>query len=205
VGSERFGPHRKSTCGSRHVQQSVPQAARSARKDLVGNFILLVGKMARVILSLFSLLYICLAFNPSSYPKSLSLIPDQYNLYWRINNSTGMIYLALEVKTLGWVGFGLGESTSGSMPGADIVSGMVSNGVAQIQDRHAVAKEYPNIDDCQNWILVSGEENSTWTIIEVARKLDTNDTQDRPFVGRNRIVFAWGTTDVFGYHGSKNT
>jgi len=32
--------------------------------------------------------------------------------------------------------------------------------------------------------------------------LDTNDTQDRPITGKNRIVFAWGLTDVVSYHGS---
>ena len=42
------------------------------------------------------------------------------------------------------------------MPGADIVTGFVKDGVAELQDRHSVEKALPPIDDCQDWILKSG-------------------------------------------------
>jgi len=39
----------------------------------------------------------------------------EYRVYWRINGDE--IYIALQVQATGWIGFGLGEPTSGSMPG----------------------------------------------------------------------------------------
>ena len=87
------------------------------------------------------------AFNQASYPNSTQLVPG-YTLYWRVDLSAGMIYLAFQVATQGWIGFGIAEPTSGSMPGADMVTGkvfncknrkfsnnkgMVINGIPQIQ------------------------------------------------------------------------
>ena len=79
------------------------------------------------------------------------------------------------------VGFGLGEPTSGSMPGSDIVTAYVkSDGKVEIQDRFAIGFAYPSEDTCNDWQLISGTESNGRTVIEVSRKLVTNDTQDRP-------------------------
>ena len=62
------------------------------------------------------------------------------------------IRLRIEAKTTGWVGFGLGEPTSGSMPGGDMLIGYVfGDGSARVEDRYAVAKETPVLD----WIVYS--------------------------------------------------
>jgi uncharacterized protein YegJ (DUF2314 family) len=72
------------------------------------------------------------------------------------------------------------------MPGADILTAIVnSDGTTQIHDRFATAKAYPMEDDCSDWELVSGKEVNGTTIVEVMRKLDTNDKQDRPFYAGN--------------------
>lgn len=87
------------------------------------------------ILLILCLIYGCLSFNPSSYTNSQSLRPD-YTLHWRLTADT--IFLAFEVNTTGWVGFGIGEPTSGSMHGSDIVTGAVVNGVSSVQDRYNI-------------------------------------------------------------------
>eukprot|EP01118_Nematostelium_gracile_P010937 TRINITY_DN3844_c0_g1_i5.p1 TRINITY_DN3844_c0_g1~~TRINITY_DN3844_c0_g1_i5.p1 ORF type:complete len:256 (-),score=44.13 TRINITY_DN3844_c0_g1_i5:24-791(-) len=140
-----------------------------------------------------------LSFDPTSYAKNATL-DGNYQIFWTVNGDT--IALGLKVQTIGWVGFGIAEQTSGSMPGADIVTGWVIDGVVSHQDRFAVAKAYPSEDACNDWNLVSGIEQNGFTILEYTRKLDTGDLQDRAIPGHCRIVFAYGTTDSFSYHSS---
>jgi len=111
-----------------------------------------------------------------------------------------MMNLALEVSSLGWIGFGIAESTSGSMPGADIVTASVVGTKTTIQDRYATAKAYPMEDSCSDWILVSGQEADGKTIVELQRAINTGDKQDRPFESMNRIVISFGNTDTFSQH-----
>lgn len=47
------------------------------------------------------------------------------------------------------VGFGIGELSSGSMPGADIIMGHVQDGVGYATDRWSYARVLPVVDDCQ--------------------------------------------------------
>eukprot|EP01129_Flabellula_baltica_P003190 TRINITY_DN13002_c0_g1_i1.p1 TRINITY_DN13002_c0_g1~~TRINITY_DN13002_c0_g1_i1.p1 ORF type:complete len:552 (-),score=120.87 TRINITY_DN13002_c0_g1_i1:16-1671(-) len=156
--------------------------------------------------SLFFVLALCvtlgLSFNESDYTHSalLSNDADVYTVFWKVEGDE--IYMAFKVKTLGWIAFGISEQTSGSMPGADIVEGYVDDdGVAHINDRYSVEFALPPVDDCQDWGLIGGEEDGEYTIIEVVRKLDTNDTQDRPIESGNvRVIIAYGTSDTFGYH-----
>lgn len=49
-----------------------------------------------------------------------------YKLYWRIDNTKELICFAVEVKTLGWVGFGI-SSGNGNMVGSDVVIGWVKD------------------------------------------------------------------------------
>jgi hypothetical protein len=58
------------------------------------------------------------------------------------------------------------------MPGADIFTAWVDDaGVPHLQDRHALAKAFPQLDECSDWELVSGEEDTEneITTIEVSR------------------------------------
>jgi len=141
------------------------------------------------------------AFDTSSYPKSLSLNQD-YTIYWRVQDQA--LFLGIVVNTTGWVGFGISEPTSGSMPGGDIVTASVINGVATITDRHATAKAYPAEDTCQDWHLVSGEEANGVTKLQLWRNLTSADThEDRNIIsGPNRVIYAYGTSDTFQYHES---
>jgi hypothetical protein len=112
--------------------------------------------------------------------------------------------IAMKVKTTGWIGFGIAETTSGSMHGSDILVASVSGGKTELKDMYALKKETPTMDDCQSWQLISGEESNGITTVEAKRRLNTNDTQDRPFEANGRIVVAFGTTDQFLQHKTDN-
>ncbi|RUS28474.1 hypothetical protein BC938DRAFT_481838 [Jimgerdemannia flammicorona] len=49
---------------------------------------------------------------------------DLYRLFWKLNLDAEVpsIDIALDVKTGGWLGFGLAEPNSGGMRGSDIVT-----------------------------------------------------------------------------------
>lgn len=161
---------------------------------------------------LFLLLFISCVSALTQYYDHTAVLDDKYTLHWRVEGDD--ILIGVVVQTSGWVGFGIAEESSGSMPGADIFSAWVdANGHPHIQDRYSVAKSLPSIDECQDWGLVAAHEANGVTTVEVRRKLDTGDSQDRkifrpsaeqlargiPFA--TRIIYAYGATDTFGYHG----
>lgn len=50
---------------------------------------------------------------------------DKYWLHWSFDTDAGTIAFAVNVSTMGWVGFGL--SPNGQMPGSDVVIGWVDS------------------------------------------------------------------------------
>ncbi len=58
-----------------------------------------------------------------SYQFSAPLSGEDYILHWNFSQDTKLIQFAVNVSTLGWVGFGL--SPTGQMPGSDVVIGWV--------------------------------------------------------------------------------
>ena len=64
----------------------------------------------------------------SEYNHAAYLDPDEnYKLYWSVKNADKSIHFAAEVKTTGWVGFGISVGLTGSMKDADIVIGWVDS------------------------------------------------------------------------------
>jgi len=128
---------------------------------------------------------------------------DIYTIYWSLDMKT--IKIALEVKTLGWIGFGIAEQSSGTMGGSDVFQGFVnSSGAVEFKDRYVLRQlpgtnsfQAPLTDKCQNWVLISGEETGGKTILEVSRSIDTQDPQDRPILlkGNTKIILAFGADD----------
>ena len=49
---------------------------------------------------------------------------------------------------------------------------------AILQDRFAVDRYLPPVDESQDWFLVSGEEENGYTILEFTRNLTTCDDND---------------------------
>eukprot|EP00026_Physarum_polycephalum_P006528 Phypoly_transcript_06576.p1 GENE.Phypoly_transcript_06576~~Phypoly_transcript_06576.p1 ORF type:complete len:551 (+),score=51.01 Phypoly_transcript_06576:87-1739(+) len=153
-----------------------------------------------VVLLFFAILGVCYGFNPSEYSRYQQIHP-RYSIFWNVDEGAQKLHLALKVQTTGWVGFGFGELTSGSMPGADIVIGQVQQGIGSISDRYSEAYSLPKEDSCQDWILVASEESEGFTILELARALDTQDAQDRIITpGLNKILIAFGESDTVSYH-----
>jgi len=131
-------------------------------------------------------------FDSEDYQNSLTLT-DDYMVYWTADTKKEVIKLAFVVNTLGWIGFGLGEPTSGSMPGSDIMVVSWANGHGEISDHYATEFSTPPVDDCSNWKLVSAEQINGMSIVEVQRNFNTNDVHDRVLLpGRNKVVFADG-------------
>lgn len=130
-----------------------------------------------------------------------------------------VFHLRLEGTTTGWLGFGIAESTSGHMKGADMVTAAVVDGVVRVEDRYAnfapttysIAGGYQNgyqgltaIEDVHaDWSVVAGGEADGKTFVWVSRPLVTGDQQDRDIVsGMNRIIWAWHPTDTVAGHTS---
>ena len=72
-------------------------------------------------LAIFSLLLLCgtaLADLSSDY-KNKSSINNNFMVYWTHNSSTDMMYIAVEVKAVGWVSLAFTEEKSGNMKDYD--------------------------------------------------------------------------------------
>lgn len=67
-----------------------------------------------------------------TYPN-IYKVHDNYTLHWRVENSK--LHVALVVNTTGWIGFGIAESSSGSMPGADVVVCWIDANGTHMTDR----------------------------------------------------------------------
>ncbi|RUS30781.1 DOMON domain-containing protein [Jimgerdemannia flammicorona] len=145
----------------------------------------------------------------TSYPGTASLLTNAYTLYWRVDQAASVIYLALDVSTAGWVGFGIADPNGGGMRGSDIVTLSVSSNethsVTSLTDRYAVQHGLPSEDTCNQWNVTGGWQSGNRTVVTFNRKLDTGDTQDRPIkAGLVKIIAAYsadGNKQV-AYHGS---
>jgi len=68
----------------------------------------------------------CLLFVLANEWRHTELDPyEKYNLYWKTDDTNKIITFIAEVKTRGWIGFGL--SPNGGMQNSDIVIGWVSD------------------------------------------------------------------------------
>eukprot|EP00188_Purpureofilum_apyrenoidigerum_P004612 Plantae.Rhodophyta-Purpureofilum_apyrenoidigerum.ctg5329.p1 GENE.Plantae.Rhodophyta-Purpureofilum_apyrenoidigerum.ctg5329~~Plantae.Rhodophyta-Purpureofilum_apyrenoidigerum.ctg5329.p1 ORF type:complete len:748 (+),score=123.53 Plantae.Rhodophyta-Purpureofilum_apyrenoidigerum.ctg5329:118-2361(+) len=155
-----------------------------------------------------------------------TLSSDNVVVKYGINEETRTAYFGMELtdpeivqegKT--WLGLGIGDPSSGSMLGADIVV-VEFEGVdtdddvsCMVTDRFVLHEAYPLLtaplpypvlDDCteSDWILSSCQRNSETgaVLFEVTRNMEPRDHQDRAItVGTNRLIWAYG--DDFKYHG----
>ncbi|XP_078507306.1 putative DBH-like monooxygenase protein 2 [Lissotriton helveticus] len=136
---------------------------------------------------------------------SLTLDPEgRVLLRWDFNKTTEKITFELQVKTTGWIGFGL--SPSGGMTGADIVIGGVSpasNPTTYFADYHGIGEVPPVQDMVQNYQLEFLSENEGLTTMRFSRKFKTCDPFDVDVTeNTQRIIAAYGNSDTIHYHGS---
>jgi hypothetical protein len=139
----------------------------------------------------------------TKYPRSHELKAGQMKIYWKVDGDT--LKLALEATATGWVGFGLGETKG--MKGADIVYyEKAANSLTDAYVKETSAK--PTKDTCQDWKLVAAETTGGKLIVEVSRKLVSDDIkQDRSITNDaapllpTPVIAAWGNDDAISFHG----
>lgn len=159
-----------------------------------------------------------------SYEHGPIPFDDNAELYFTVDRSNSTAFLAVRVfneplitSDDNWIGIGVSEPTSGSMLGADIVTGRFKPGKFNeciLEDRHVpfvgyplsasngTGSVWPQLDDCQKgWTLVNcfRDPDALELILEVKRPLIATDTQDRDIPpGVNNIIYAFG--QAFRHH-----
>ncbi|KAF5282737.1 hypothetical protein FQR65_LT02734 [Abscondita terminalis] len=136
------------------------------------------------------------------WAHSAMLSPD-YRLLWSLGPGPQDITFELQVRTLGYVGFGF--SKDGRMAGSDMIVGWVDQGQVYFQDRHvkespgnSVDRE-PEVDPSQDYQLLLGYENNTHTVLRFRRRLDTCDHHDVPITNDTmRIVWSFHRNEPAG-------
>lgn len=91
-------------------------------------------------------------FDPAAYTHSSFLDSEgSYKLHWRLDEGAGIIAMAAEVSTDGWIGLGFGNG-KGSMAGADmIMGGAFEAQSAYFSDRHALGNAKPIADSTSSY------------------------------------------------------
>lgn len=134
----------------------------------------------------------------NEYPYSLYMDGQfQFKLYYGITNNT--IFLALEVQTNGWValGFQTNNPTTNKHSGADIVLGAYNSQSKSTVyrddygDSSTTHKEDTILGGTADILEVSASEDSSVTILEFSRKLDTGDTYDQVIIPEVPIYVMW--------------
>jgi len=149
-----------------------------------------------------------------------------FGIQWKILGDE--LLLGLSANHTGYLGFGIGEPTSGSMIGADILTVSVNNeGKAIADDRfvpwaafpfansgytwynesgevsiNTFPSLFPVLDSSNQWELISGEEIDGCIRVVVKRPLVSCDENDRDIVlgQMSRILWAFGDDDSVAYH-----
>lgn len=123
----------------------------------------------------------------------------KFQLEFEVDQVQSVITFNVTVRTRGWVGFGL--SDSGKMSGADIIiGGVTSHGKSYFSDFHAVGNQQPELDQSQDWKLLSSSENATHTMLSFCRAVDTCDSQDYP-ITKDKISLIWAFGEKDSEHG----
>ena len=129
-------------------------------------------------------------------------------VHWNISSDQIFVDIGLAVRASGWCGFGF--SGNGGMTGSDVFIFEAEN-PSVVQDYYVSEVRYPQLDVCQDWVLVNSTIDSGFLIVQVRRKLDTGDaSEDLIILAKDsvnngipaqRVIAAWGDSPVFSYHG----
>ena len=144
-----------------------------------------------------------------NYKSSLFLASDAdpangAAVHWTL--SPPYVEIGVAVRASGWLGFGLSEN--GGMTGTDMFL-FEAKSPNVVTDAYVTEIRSPQIDDCQDWEFVDSRTDGEFLIVQVRRKLLTDDVaQDLPIrddadyvIPLQRIIAAWGDSDSIGYHG----
>mmetsp|Transcript_21640 Transcript_21640/g.38210 ORF Transcript_21640/g.38210 Transcript_21640/m.38210 type:complete len:611 (-) Transcript_21640:44-1876(-) len=152
---------------------------------------------------------------------------SQFTVQWQAFEQEAVV-IELSADFDGWLGFGVAEG--GSMPGSDIVTVTVDDeGEAQADDRYVPwaawpfapyggvfeyppnilvntsPSPYPELDDSNDWEVLTSWKNESCTNVVLLRKLKTGDPADRDIELDSRVDFVWafGSGDQVAYHGPR--
>ncbi|OWA50095.1 DBH-like monooxygenase protein 1-like protein [Hypsibius exemplaris] len=121
---------------------------------------------------------------------------NSLELCWGFNDTH--VEVQLSYPTLGWLTMGL--SPNGGMDQSDVLFGYVNDTTNEvvIQDRFLTAdmesmKIVLSLDKVQNWQMVSGSKNDTYTVLRAVRKIKACDNMDRSFTNLEQAV-------IYSYH-----
>lgn len=140
------------------------------------------------------------------------VLNGNFGMRWRVQGDQLILLLASWSTVGGWMGFGFGEPSSGSMLGADLVLASLSDGAVKVSDTHVPFSAYPltqaplpfpEADDIQDWSALGGKQTDDGMVVVLQRKLDTGDNQDRAvsLEKGTRVLFAYGFGNSPAYHG----
>jgi dopamine beta-monooxygenase len=139
-------------------------------------------------------------------------LTDGYCIHWKFNDDKSEITFGLNVTSKGnYFGFGIGEDTTGSMKGADMLIVQYDSEQQQVSIGDYFAYDFatPDLDACQSWNLVSAAYLADSGLLQVivTRKVGINgDNQDRAvqtdFNRPTKVVWAIGSSEAMSYHGS---
>jgi len=65
---------------------------------------------------------------PVDFVNSISFNNGNYNASWVFNSSTDTLHFVVQVRTTGWIGFGVATQAPAGMQGYDVAVGGVFNG-----------------------------------------------------------------------------
>ncbi|XP_050995492.1 DBH-like monooxygenase protein 2 homolog [Labeo rohita] len=123
-------------------------------------------------------------------------------LRWGFDEIQRTILFEVTVNTTGWVGFGF--SPNGGMAGADIVIGGVGPDGTYFTDRHAGGNAIPEVDQLQNYELLSLTEANGKTVMKFQRSIDSCDKDDLSITDLPmKLIYAYGENDDITYHGTQ--
>ncbi len=130
---------------------------------------------------------------------------SSFYVYYALNQS--VIYLAMAAKVAGYVSIGLNANPSTKMAGADIYIGYVDATGAYIQDNIGTGAVSHAKDSVENILSYGGSANSSTTLLEFSRLLDTGDSQDYKITPNVKIDIMWAVSttadDFTSYHTSR--
>ncbi|XP_054153127.1 DBH-like monooxygenase protein 1 [Oppia nitens] len=138
------------------------------------------------------------SINQNIWTHNIWLDPyEKYSLKWTVNADNQSIDFLCEVRTTGWIGLGL--SPNGGMKSSDIIIAWIDDntGITHFHDRFASGESVPQIDESQDWYLISSKQNSTHTVIHFQRPLITCDHNNDRDITRDttRLIYAYSDSD----------
>ncbi|KAL9955208.1 hypothetical protein ACROYT_G036495 [Oculina patagonica] len=135
---------------------------------------------------------------PPTTPKNfLSFDNGNYNMSWMFNRSMDTLHFLVQVKTTGWIGFGIASQAPNNMMGYDVAVGGVLNGAGYLKDYLTVGRKQPQLDSQQDWNLTYAKEENGVTTLKFYRQRDTSDSVNDTVIQVKMVPFDNSTETPF--------